>query len=253
MLSRKYISNFFFDVTSAETTDDLWTILVSFCKEFDLLHGRISVYELDHVIEPQNFIHLRTYPEGPGSWAQHYLDKELYLHDRSFHLVFELGTETLEWLEMDRLTRTGTEANRVFVEMRDFGIGNGLLIANASLVTRKTILMGLAGPTESFKLLKKRYYEQMLHCLRTFNDRYIDVAIRNGDLKHEIIENPNYSPRGREVAKLMSQDLTNAQIAEKLGISVSGVNETVKRLKRATGMKTRTGLVANALRSGEIR
>jgi len=253
VLSRDYIANLFIMITEAENIDQLWELFVNFCQKFDLSHGRVSIYELDVEIGPKALEHSRTFPVGPGSWGEHYVNNDLYIHDRSFHLIFEKRAEALEWTEMDRLTRRGTEANRVFVEMRNFGIGDGLLVGNSSLITKKTILLGLAGPSRVFKDFKKLHYRALVHCLQTFNNCYVELARREGYLIDQNLPELEMSERTREIVKLMSLDYGSSEIATKLGITENGLNQALKRLRGASGMKTRTGIVARALRARKIQ
>lgn len=58
----------------------------------------------------------------------------------------------------------------------------------------------------------------------------------------------NLSKRELDVLRLLVKGLPNRQIAEELGISVESVRKNVSRALRRTGTKTRTGLVAQALR-----
>lgn len=252
-LTKKYITDLFVSFTEANTIDDLWGRFTDFCAEQELIHGRISIYDLEVEIGSDTVRHLRSWPSGPDSWAEYYFQNGLYVHDRSFHLIFEHRTEALEWQDMDRLTRQGTEANRVFVEMRNFGIGNGLLVGKSSLIKHKTILMGIAGPGRVFRDFKKKYYQALIHCLHTFNSCYVDLAVRDDKLAK--LEEPGFqlTERAREIVKLMSHDYTSGEIAEKLNISENGLNQALKRLRKTTDMKTRAGIVAEAIRTKRIQ
>lgn len=246
-------TSLFTQFSEAKTNAELWHHMVDFCKTFDLLHARVSIYDLHSQIDKIHFKHVITYPEGDGSWGEYYIRNRMYDYDRSFHLVFEQQTEALYWSKMDELTRTGTEANKVFVEMRKFGIGEGVLIAKSSQVMKHTLLFGLAGPARSFKAFKQEAEEAFLQSLHVFANRYLYTAIAE-----DILETPEGLPRielsarSREVLRCLSLGKSSADTAALLGIKVDAVNKLITRLKGQTGIATREGLVAYALRTGQI-
>ncbi|NOX44889.1 MAG: response regulator transcription factor [Caldiserica bacterium] len=59
------------------------------------------------------------------------------------------------------------------------------------------------------------------------------------------------APREREVLTLLGEGLGNAEIAERLGISVKTVESHIERLKRKLGCKTTAALRALAMKKGE--
>jgi len=228
-------------------------MMIGFCEQFGMLHARASIYDLHSQIDKVHFKHVITYPEGPDSWGEHYIRKRMYDHDRSFHLVFELKTEALYWSEMEERTRTGTEANNVFVEMRKFGIGEGVLIAKSSLILKHTLLFGLAGPAKVFKQFKAEAEDLFLQCLHVFSNRYLDMAIRDNLLDEpEGLPHMELSARSREVLRALSLGKSSSDTATLLGIKPDAVNKVITRLKSQTGIPTREGLIAYALRTGQI-
>lgn len=226
---------------------------MEFCEAFELLHARVSIYDLHSQIDKIHFKHVCTYPEGNDSWGEYYIRNRMYDYDRSFHLVFEQQTEALYWSKMDELTRTGTEANKVFVEMRKFGIGEGVLIAKSSQVLKHTLLFGLAGPTRPFKAFKQEAEEAFLQCLHVFANRYLSLAITDDILETaEGLPRIELSARSREVLRALSLGKSSSDTALLLNIKTDAVNKLITRLKAQTGIPTREGLVAYALRTGQI-
>ena len=258
-LGKKYLSDLFFDFASATSTEQLWSRLVRFAEEQGLLHVRVTAYELDVVIGPDTMLYKRTWPEGPASWGETYLKRKLYEHDQSFQLVFRLGRETLEWQEMDKLTRKGTAANRVFVEMREFGIGDGLLVAKSSNISKHTILLGIAGPSIKFKGFQSRNYAVFLQALNTFNSRFLQLALEENELSKDGHPRPiEISQREMEILREFSLDKTSSEVAASLGISVATVNTTIARIKEATiaagqPIRTREGLIGYFMRTHQMK
>ncbi len=58
------------------------------------------------------------------------------------------------------------------------------------------------------------------------------------------------TPRQREILRLVADDLTNEQIAARLGISVATVKMRVHRVRRRLGVRGRAGAVGRAYRLG---
>ncbi len=255
-LTKDVLKDFFFAITNSKNSEELWLLLIDFCKPFGTKHHRVSVYHLEVPIGPESFLYVKAEPDGPGSWAHYYIENKLYEHDRSFHLAFNLSRPTLEWAEMDRRTRKGTEANRVFVDMQDFGIGNGLLISKSCKVQNHTVLLGIAGPSKTMKQFQAAHYQTFLHVLRLWNSCFLDALIAEG--KIERIPDPDihiFKAREREILRLFSQGKTTSGVAASLNISPGTINATIKRLKNLQHIpsaQTRDGLVSYALRTKQI-
>ena len=58
------------------------------------------------------------------------------------------------------------------------------------------------------------------------------------------------TPRQREILRLVADDLTNEQIAARLGLSVATVKMGVHRVCRRLGVRGRAGAVGRAYRLG---
>ncbi len=63
---------------------------------------------------------------------------------------------------------------------------------------------------------------------------------------------PTLSPREHAALRLLVRGLSNAQIAERLGVSESAVKARVHRLMRRLGASTRTGVAVAAVRLGLV-
>ena len=258
MLTIQRITRLFADFTMSSSTEELWSHLVAFCEEWDLLHLRLSIYNFDDPIEPDYFLHVRAWPPKhplgrSKTWAQYYIDERMYDHDRSFHLIFEHKVSYMFWTAMEKHVRASTEASRVFTEMRDFGIGEGVLIGNSCGLRKKTVLLGLAGPSKAFLEYKGELWAPLLHVMQTWNKHYLDLGDREGILISRK-EKPvvKLSPRELEVIRLLSKDLETEEIAEQLNITISGVKGHLRRVREKSGCVTRAGMVAFALRTGQI-
>jgi DNA-binding CsgD family transcriptional regulator len=253
MSFQQRLSQFFQDTTEATDNAALWGIMRRFCENYGLLHARISVYDLQSQIDKIHFKHVITYPEGPDSWGEYYIEKRMFDHDRSFHLIFERQTEALYWSKMEELTRTGTQANNVFVEMRNFGIGEGILIAKSSQILKHTILLGLAGPGKAFKTFKAEGEAMFIKCFQVFIARYLELALRDDLLDvAEGLQRIELSARSKEVLRALSLGKTSNDVSDMLGVTPDAINKIISRLKSQTGVATREGLVAYALRTGQI-
>lgn len=256
-LTKPYLSDFFFSITEAKTVEDLWNTLLRFFDDYDLRHQRVSIYDAGDAIGPDSFLYMRQNPDGEGSWGQHYLKSGFYKHDKSFRLLFQLGVEVLEWSRMQELTRKGSEGNRVFVEMLDFGIGDGLLVGKSCNLCNHTILTGLAGPTKSFKILRKNHWRSLLYCLRAWNGCMLELSIKE-DLLDPSGKPPVYSfsERDVEVLQELSYGLNAQQSGDNLGITKNAIDTVIRRLKNVREIPTngtRDGIVAYALRTDQIQ
>lgn len=69
-----------------------------------------------------------------------------------------------------------------------------------------------------------------------------DTPAPNGDL----------SPREREVVRLIAEDLTSREIAERLNISTKTVNYHRQEIKHRIGVRGTAGIVRYAVRNGII-
>jgi len=241
-LTAAEVKDLFFAFASATSTDELWSLLQTFCERWGLLHARVSIYQKDVSIEPASFLHVRSYPltPHPGQskpWSEHYIDEALYDHDRSFHLIFEHQVTHMLWTVMEQLVWGHSEAKRVFTEMREFAIGEGVLVGLCCGITKKTVLLGLAGPSRSFQAFHQELWVQLVRCLEVFLIHYNELAKSEGfydSVKEECLV--RFSGRQLEVIKLMSstsEDLrTNAQIARKMGISEEGVKDHLYMIRQ---------------------
>lgn len=63
---------------------------------------------------------------------------------------------------------------------------------------------------------------------------------------------PRNADVDRQIVRLIADDLTNAEIAELVGLSESSVKNRVARLVREYGARHRTGLIIRAIAAGHI-
>lgn len=69
----------------------------------------------------------------------------------------------------------------------------------------------------------------------------------------EVADLPQLAEQDREILRLLGDDLTLVEIADKMGRSLSTIEYRSKRLKEAFGVKTLPGLAAEAVRREAIR
>lgn len=236
----------------ASTCQDLWQKVEHFSSEVGLVHARATIYDLNSIIDPLHFKHLRSFPDDPNAWGPYYLKERMYDHDRSFHLIFEHGTEHMYWTRMAKLTRKGTQAHRVFEEMLNFGIGEGILVGHSSLILKHTILLGLAGPSSFFDAMKKNAEREFISACKVFCSNYLTMALKEGLVKEaDGVRFIKFSNREREILRQFSHGKTAEEAAEILNITASTIHKTVDRMKKKAPL-SREGLVALALRTGQI-
>ncbi len=64
---------------------------------------------------------------------------------------------------------------------------------------------------------------------------------------------PGLAEQDQEILRLLTQDLTLVEIADRMGRAISTIEYRTKRLKEAFGVKTLPGLAAESVRRGAIR
>lgn len=236
----------------ASTCQELWQEVETVSAEVGLVHARATIYDLNSIIDPLHFKHLRSYPDDPNAWGPYYLKERMYDHDRSFHLIFEHATEHMYWTKMASLTRKGTQAHRVFEEMLNFGIGEGILVGHSSLILKHTLLLGLAGPSSFFDEMKKNAEQEFISVCQVFCARYLKLALAE-DLVQPAdgVKFIRFSNREREILRQFSHGKTAEETAEILNITPGTVHKHVDRMKKKAPI-SREGLVALALRTGQI-
>ncbi|MEX0290239.1 MAG: autoinducer binding domain-containing protein [Flavobacteriaceae bacterium] len=247
------INELFYNLSTAKHLDDLWDHFVNFNVHFGARHTRTCVFELHAPIIPESILDDRSFPSGPGSWSQYYMDNALYEHDHSFLSVFEKQLEVLEWQDTEMETRRGTESSRVFDERRNFGMGNGFLITKASHVHGYKILSGFGGATRTIQALKNEHFEALVQCWHVFNNRYLQLGSEQGvfaaPTEPSVIR---FSDREREIIKALSLGQKVSEIAAKLNRTEALVHTTISRAKKKAQVSTREGLIGLAFRSYQV-
>lgn len=153
---------------------------------------------------------------------------------------------------MEDLVRSNSQASRVFTEMRDFGIGEGVLCGKSSLIHGKTALLGVAGSTNTFKSFKGDLWRPLVHCFHVFLNCYLELALEEDVFDEPYMKRFDFTPRELEVLRELSLDVDIPETAKRLGISVDGVNGTLRRLRQRTGIKKPAAMVAHAFRTGQL-
>jgi len=255
MLLDREIRDLFFSFTLAKTTEELWRKFQNFAKAWDLKHVRITVFSIDDPIGLDTAVHVKSWPPSTPdwqSWADYYQEQTLFTHDRSFHLIFEQRIEYMLWSRMEDLVRSNSEASRVFTEMRDFGIGEGVLCGKSSLIHGKTALLGIAGSSSTFKSFKGDLWRPLVHCFHVFLNCYLELAIEEDVFSEPPMKRFDFTSRELEVLRELSLDVDIPETANRLGISIDGVNGTLRRLRHRTGIKKPAAMVAHAFRTGQL-
>ncbi|MCS7297834.1 MAG: response regulator transcription factor [Bacteroidia bacterium] len=116
-------------------------------------------------------------------------------------------------------------------------------------------------------VLKNTSREELMEAIRTVREGHYYFSRATQDvighyiLKQERIpsrgrasssEGPHLTPREREILELIAREMTNAQIAEKLGLSPRTVHTHRRSLMQKLGVKNSAGLVRYAIEAGIV-
>ena len=124
----------------------------------------------------------------------------------------------------------------------------GLSTFNQHAVVRNMIDNGASG-----YVLKNATKEELLEAISTVLNGGTYFSMEVVDSLHESqSQQPLITRREKEVLQLISEGLTNAEIAEKLFISIPTVNTHRKSILEKFGVKNTATMIAKAIKTGLI-
>lgn len=166
----------------------------------------------------ENLAHLRT---------------EFVLHDEQYRAAAEAGEAAMTW------DRTGFQHSfTAETWLKPAGYRNGASLAVRDEVYGELGSIHVNTRVESIPSASLR----AVHALAAYVAALMQQLRRRDEL--------GLTPRELEVTRLLAQDASNAEIAERLGLSRSTVGTHVESILRKTGSASRVGAAVEAVRLG---
>jgi LuxR family quorum-sensing system transcriptional regulator CciR len=218
---------------------ELRSLLVDAAREIGFHHVAI-VHSMSLRREDSNLISLDNYPEA---WAEEFVGGELYLEDPVLH-ASQRTAKGFRWEDVARLVKIDARHSHVLERSQRYGMGLGFTVpANVP---------GEASGSCSFSVKRGRNLpEAAIRCAELIGIDAFDAARRLkglpivGGLIH-------LSRRERQCVRLLAAGKTDWEISVILGISDETVHRYVKSARAKYNVVTRTQLVIEALRDGQI-
>jgi LuxR family transcriptional regulator, quorum-sensing system regulator BjaR1 len=178
-----------------------------------------------------------TFPEP---WIQRYFSRGYLDVDPTIAHVLTRDAAPMIWSRLPGLDVLGRDGWRVMKEAGDFGLTDG---ATFSIDTLGEDVLGV-----SFAGARLDDHPLTLAKLRT-----VAACVATGLARTSVLPTASLSPRERDALLFTADGLTEAAIAERLGVSGSRAAKLVQGSARKLGAANKTHAVAIALRSGLIR
>jgi LuxR family quorum sensing-dependent transcriptional regulator len=183
--------------------------------------------------------------DWPDEWARRYFAHGYLFADPAIGRVLENRGPFL-WSELAPDCAADAAARRVMEEASEFGLRAGFTIPLAT-VDGGVVGLSLAGdrietPPAMAGVLTLVGSYAVTRCLQleSAGGRRVRRPIR-------------LSPRETEALQWAAEGLTEAEIAEAMGISEHGVDKHMRLARRKLGTRNRTHAVAEAIRLGLVR
>lgn len=219
------------------------TLLKMFRMLIPYTKGYFIVFDDDEKIDKEKSYFIEMNEDSQKKYIDYFYEVDYLKY------VFDFARSTITYRDTDILEddiRQKTEFYKNFLKPYDIPFGSGiLLIKNERILGIINLFrsedLGDFTDKDMYILdILKLHLTNIIQVLNSKNEGGLnsDVRLEDFALKYDL------STREEEIVKLMNAGFSNAQIGEKLVISISTVKKHIYNIYMKTGVKSRTQLIA---------
>lgn len=200
--------------------------------------------------EANNMVFLINTPSDPEALTEFYMRHRLSEIDpRSYDLARRVSEPRIQGIDfLEKTMPNYDDALQYWTKLKDFGFRNSFLVPVAQMTNKLPCAFGLhttMGGKEFQAMLEAQHNQILLDCFR-FSPRF------NALYRKEYARKSGITSRQYEVMRLISQGMSNMEIAEHLGISMPSVSFHLKSLKERLELDTTREIPVAAARLGFV-